>query len=104
MAMRQQNRIELTTFEFSFAAVLFFFFSPALKHSTVNQDARVLCHNVISRASDVTRRTVEMNLHEVLNLRFPIANCRFKLPSDQFVKSAIGNWQSAISIRPAPLK
>src|SRR6185369_11613701 len=63
MPVRQQDCIELAALQLIRTTVLCLFLSSTLEHSTVDQDARVLCHNVISRAGDVTRRTVEMNFH-----------------------------------------
>src|SRR5262245_29687238 len=68
----QNHSVEPPTFKFRIATVLRFLFLTALKHTAVNQNARVFGNYVVCRAGYVTSCAVKMNLHGPSSVRTPL--------------------------------
>src|SRR5215831_6277545 len=64
MPMRQHHGIKLATLQFGCAPILGFLFAAALKHAAVDQNARILRNDMVSRPSDIAGSTMKMNLHQ----------------------------------------
>jgi hypothetical protein len=61
VAMGQDDRVEPSSVERCFSAVLFTLSPPALKQSAVDQQARIFGGHVIGGAGHVAGRAMEMN-------------------------------------------
>src|SRR5215813_13008984 len=74
VSMREDYRIELSTRDLLLSPVLCALLFTTLEEAAINQDARIVGHDLICGSSYITRRAKEMNFHLALRILIRMAS------------------------------